>query len=182
MGLILVRSSTASYFWVNLRLDNEDHSTAYYSTFIYALRSIINQYTARPYYISAAPQCPRPDASIPLNGMQAVDFIFLQFYNNGQCNIGKDGFIRSLIAWSHDLSVNNNTTGPKLYIGAPACASCAGAGYLDPNTMRSVIKSARQANVQNLAGVALWDGAEAMLNIEKGNNYLQVVKSALSLF
>jgi len=111
-----------------------------------------------------------------------MDFIFLQFYNNGNCDIGQSGFIDSLKAWSNDLSGNRNNTGPKLYIGAPACASCAGAGYLDPKTMQIVLKSAQQAYIPNLGGVALWDGAEAFLNIDGGNNYLQVVKSAMSSY
>ena len=47
-------------------LDNEDHSTAHYSTFVSELRENMNTEKSRKYHISAAPQCPRPDASIPL--------------------------------------------------------------------------------------------------------------------
>ncbi|KAI4145695.1 MAG: hypothetical protein L6R39_003732, partial [Caloplaca ligustica] len=68
-------------------VDNEDHSTAFYSTFVSSLRKVMDADASRKYYISAAPQCPRPDASIPLDAMQQMDFVFVQFYNNGDCNI-----------------------------------------------------------------------------------------------
>lgn len=48
--------------------------------------------TSKQYYISAAPQCVRSDAFIPLDAMQAMNFIWVQFYNNGDCNIGQSGF------------------------------------------------------------------------------------------
>ncbi|KAL8654482.1 MAG: hypothetical protein Q9226_003414, partial [Calogaya cf. arnoldii] len=105
-------------------IDNEDHSTAFYNTFISSLRSTMNADSSKRYYISAAPQCPRPDASIPLEAMQSMDFVFVQFYNNGDCNIGQPGFAASLKAWSQDLSAKGD--GPKLYVGAPGCAACAG--------------------------------------------------------
>lgn len=54
--------------------------------------------TSKQYYISAAPQCVRPDASIPLDAMQAMDFIWVQFYNNDDCNIGQSGFDASFKA------------------------------------------------------------------------------------
>ena len=131
--------------------------------------------TSKTYYISAAPQCVRPDASIPLDAMQSMDFVWVQFYNNAQagCDVGQPGFVDSLKAWSGDLSAKG--AGPKLYIGAPGCPSCAGAGYVDPGTMAGVIKSAQQANVGNLGGVMLWDGPEAKAN----NDYLASVKQAL---
>lgn len=137
----------------------------------------MNTDTSKKYYISAAPQCPRPDASIPLDAMQTMDFVFVQFYNNGQCDVGQAGFLDSFKAWSSDLRAKG--TGPRLYIGAPACQYCAGQGYLDPATMTTTIQSAIKAAVPNLGGVMLWDGPEAVLNVASGKDYLQVVKGAL---
>ena len=164
-------------------VDNEDHSTKYYNTFVSALRETYSGDTTKHYYISGAPQCPRPDASIPLAAMQTMDFVFVQFYNNAMagCDIGQPGFVDSFKAWSNDLSGNSTVAGkgPKLYIGAPACETCAGKGYLDPANMTSVIKSAMTAGVNNFGGVMLWDGSEAMNNTGAGGDYLKVVKSAL---
>lgn len=165
-------------------VDNEDHSTQYYNTFVSALRSTYSGDTTKQYYISGAPQCPRPDASIPLAAMQTMDFVFVQFYNNAMagCDIGQPGFIDSFKAWSNDLSGNSTVAGkgPKLYIGAPACADCAGKGYLEPANMTSVIKSAMTAGVGNFGGVMLWDGSEAKNNTGADGDYLKVVKSAMS--
>lgn len=166
-------------------VDNEDHSTKYYNTFVSALRKTFAGDKTKQYYISGAPQCPRPDASIPLAAMQSMDFVFVQFYNNAMagCDIGQPGFIDSLKAWSNDLSGNSTTAkGPKLYIGAPACEECAGKGYLEPANIRSVVKSAMKAGVGNLGGVMLWDGSEAMNNTGAEGDYLKVVKSALTAY
>ena len=164
-------------------VDNEDHSTKFYNTFVSALRKTYAGDSTKQYYISGAPQCPRPDASIPLAAMQTMDFVFVQFYNNAMagCDTGQPGFIDSFKAWSGDLSGNSTVggKGPKLYIGAPACEACAGKGYLEPANMTSVIKSAMTAGVPNFGGVMLWDGSEAMNNTGADGDYLKVVKSAL---
>lgn len=165
-------------------VDNEDHSTAHYNTFVSALRNTYEGDKTKQYYISGAPQCPRPDASIPLAAMQTMDFVFVQFYNNAAagCDIGQPGFIDSFKAWSNDLSGNSTVPGkgPKLYIGAPACETCAGKGYLEPANMTSVVKSAMTAGVGNFGGVMLWDGSEAKNNTGADGDYLKVVKSALA--
>ena len=158
-------------------IDNEDHSTAYYSTFVSALRMTMDADSSKKYYISAAPQCPRPDASIPLDAMQTMDFVFVQFYNNGDCNVGQPGFEASFNAWSSDLRAKG--AGPKLYIGAPGCTSCAGSGYVDPGQVGSVMSAVLSARVSNFGGVMLWDGPEAMLNTDGGTDYLSVVKGVM---
>lgn len=158
-------------------VDNEDHSTAFYSTFVTSLRSTMNADSSKKYYISAAPQCPRPDASIPLDAMQQMDFVFVQFYNNGDCNIGQPGFEASLKAWSQDLSAKGS--GPKMYIGAPGCAACAGSGYLEAEQLGSVLENAKASGLSNLGGVMLWDGPEGKANVQGGKDFLSSVKAAM---
>ncbi|KAL9008866.1 MAG: hypothetical protein Q9173_006049 [Seirophora scorigena] len=166
-------------------VDNEDHSTAFYSTFVSALRAAMDAGSqggqgGRRYYISAAPQCPRPDASIPLDAMRTMDFVFVQFYNNGDCNVGQPGFEASLTAWSRDLQ-SATGDGPKLYIGAPGCSACAGSGYLGAGQMAGVLQKAKAAGLSNLGGVMLWDGSEGMANREAaGKSYLSAVKGAMA--
>ena len=151
-------------------IDNEDHSTTSYGTFTSALRKSLDADPSKKYYISAAPQCPRPDASIPLDAMKTMDFIFVQFYNNPSCNVGSSGFVDSLKAWSSDLG-----SGPKLYVGMPGCAECAGSGYLDAGSMASALASAKSAGISNLGGVSLWDGPSSMAN----GDYTGAVKKAI---
>lgn len=136
--------------------------------------------SSKKYYISAAPQCPRPDASIPLDAMRTMDFVFVQFYNNAaaNCNVNDPGFMESFKAWSADLSTNG--AGPKLYIGAPGCANCAGAGYLEHAAMASAVQQAKAAGLPNFGGIMLWDGPEAVANVQNGKDYTAVVKSAMA--
>lgn len=138
----------------------------------------MNADSSKTYYISAAPQCIRPDASIPLDAMQTMDFIFVQFYNNPACNLGGPGFVDSFKAWSSDLSANGG--GPKLYIGSPGCVGCASTGYLDPATMASTFASANEAGISNFGGIMLWDGPMAMENVQDGKDYTAVVKDVLA--
>lgn len=140
----------------------------------------MNKDPTRKYYISAAPQCPRPDASIPLDAMQQMDFVFVQFYNNAaaNCDVGQPGFLDSFKAWSSDLAANGG--GPKLYVGAPGCPDCAGAGYIDASAMAAVVQQVKSTGVSNFGGVMLWDGPEAMANMQGGKDYLTPVKNALS--
>lgn len=51
-------------------IDTEQKNPAHYETFARALRDQFQQDTTKKYYLSAAPQCPMPDASIPLNVMK----------------------------------------------------------------------------------------------------------------
>ena len=152
-------------------VDNEDHSTTSYSTFVSALRKNLDSDTSKKYFISAAPQCPRPDASIPLDAMKMMDFIFVQFYNNPVCNVGSPGFIDSLKGWSSDLG-----SGPKLYVGMPGCSECAGSGYQDAGAMASTLASVKSAGISNFGGVSLWDGPMSLAN----GDYTGGVKKALS--
>ncbi len=159
--------------------DNENHNTSYYNTFAKALRSQYAKDPSKPYYISAAPQCPRPDASIPLGAMQHADFVWVQFYNNGDCNINEPGFDASFAAWSSGLAAAGRA-GAKVFVGAPAFEG-GGTGYLPSNRVASVIQGAKARGTSNFGGVMLWDGPEAQFNVDQeGRNYIKTVKAALS--
>lgn len=55
--------------------DNEDKDQTGYVTFVQALRTLFATDKTKQYYISAAPQCPLPDASIPVGAMTLMDFV-----------------------------------------------------------------------------------------------------------
>jgi hypothetical protein len=63
----------------------------------------------KPYYLSAAPQCPFPDASNPMAMLKQCDFVFVQFYNNPICELGSAGFAPSVRQWSAALGKSQNT-------------------------------------------------------------------------
>ncbi len=138
-------------------IDNEDHSTAFYDTLATSLRQYFNSDPSRTYYLSAAPQCPMPDASIPVGVMYEADFVWVQFYNNPPCELGTDGFQSSFAAWAANLSAGSTTTGkPRLYIGAPGAAAGAGSGYITGSNLSAIVDEALALNVSNLGGIMLW--------------------------
>lgn len=55
--------------------DNEDKDQTGYVALVKALRTQFATDKTKQYYISAAPQCPLPDASIPVGAMQLMDFV-----------------------------------------------------------------------------------------------------------
>lgn len=109
-----------------------------------------------------------PDASNPDEMLQAVDYVFIQFFNNPPCGleVTPNGvFTTSVGKWMAVLAKGNPA--PKLYIGAPACPSCAGSGYLEAAGLKTAIANAKAANPgldQMLGGIMLWDGSQALLN------------------
>ena len=161
-------------------IDNENHNTSYYETFASALRQQFASDPTKTYYLSAAPQCPLPDESIPLGAMTQADFVWVQFYNNPSCNLDSDGFQASFAAWSANLSASSTTPGkPRVYIGAGAFEG-AGSGYVGGAGLSIPISMARELYVDNLGGIMLWDGSEALANIDGyGVDYLEYAKAAL---
>ena len=55
--------------------DNENKDQTGYVAFVKALRTQFATDKSKQYYISAAPQCPLPDASIPVDAMKLMDFV-----------------------------------------------------------------------------------------------------------
>lgn len=160
-------------------IDNENHNTTFYDAFATALRKQMGADPSKPYYLSAAPQCPIPDESIPLGAMHQADFVWTQFYNNPSCNLNSTGFAASFEAWSRQLKKSTLKKKPRLYIGGGAFAD-AGTGYVPGAELKGHIEKAKQLNASNLGGIMLWDGSEGMANIDRhGKNYLYYAKHAL---
>jgi chitinase len=160
-------------------LDNENHSTEHYETFATALREQFDTDDSKIYYLSAAPQCPIPDESIPLGALQQADFVWVQFYNNPSCNIDTPGFRQNFQAWSDLLASGTQVRVPRLYIGAAGFEG-AGSGYVKGSGLGTRVRTARGLYVENFGGVMLWDGSEAALNVDQyGVDYLEYAKSAL---
>ncbi|KAK5245094.1 hypothetical protein LTS06_009427 [Exophiala xenobiotica] len=106
-------------------LDNENPANAaHLPTLMSTLRSLMastdtdtdttgpSTSTPKAYYLSAAPQCPQPDASIPVPELLGViDFFNVQFYNNPSCQLNAgQPFLDSLRSWSQALMQDTTTT------------------------------------------------------------------------
>jgi chitinase len=189
-------------------IDNEDPANAaHLPVLISSLRQdFANARDIKPYFLSAAPQCPRPDQSIPLESMQTqIDFVWPQFYNNPECNLDSEGFIASLQAWAGDLSgteqemfgninmggfvnIGNGVSSPRLLVGAPAFAA-AGSGFLEGEPFLEVLSQVKNTNLGGrfdglspLGGFMFWDGAygEESERVDGvGASYMQAVKDVL---
>ncbi|KAJ9645557.1 hypothetical protein H2204_001138 [Knufia peltigerae] len=100
-------------------LDNEKPANAQYMpSLMTALRTLMATDSRKPYYLSAAPQCPQPDQSILVPDLvNVIDFFNVQFYNNPSCQLDAgQGFLDSLTSWSNSLLLppatgNNNPSG-----------------------------------------------------------------------
>lgn len=175
-----------------LDVDNESGTMLYMDTLMSTLRNLFATDQSHRYYLSAAPQCPRPDASIPLVSMQTqTDFVWVQFYNNPQCNLDSGAsFTSSLEAWSNDLQANitgfvnigNGVTAPKLFVGALAFAG--GSGFVDNGEeLRSILEGVQALNLTNLGGVMWWDGSyELQTALYDANNetFAQIVEDVFN--
>ena len=65
--------------------DNENKDQTGYTTFVKALRTQFDTDKSKQYYISAAPQCPLPDASIPVDAMKLMDFVVSNLFFPVSC-------------------------------------------------------------------------------------------------
>ncbi|KAG9784622.1 hypothetical protein KCU88_g2689, partial [Aureobasidium melanogenum] len=178
-------------------IDNETPSNAIHlPTLASTLRHLFANDSSKPYYLSTAPQCPRPDASVPVPQLvNVIDFFNVQFYNKPSCQLSSTDqrFYASLQAWSGDLlgagsgsnnfvQIDNGITSPRLLIGTPAFPA-AGSGYVDVATYKSILTQVKAMALPNLAGAMFWDGAyqEVSGQTVDGRNvtFAQVVKSVL---
>ncbi|KAG1723162.1 glycoside hydrolase [Suillus lakei] len=156
-------------------MDIEGGSQTGFVSFLTALRTLMNG-GSKPYYITAAPQCPYPDAYIgaTLNAF-GFDAVYVQFYNNycGLTNYNNPNAwdFSTWDNWAKTVSPNPNV---KVYIGAPASTSAAGSGYVSPSTFTPIIQQT-MAQYSSFGGVMLWDASQAYAN----SRYDISVKNAL---
>ncbi|KAI0789960.1 glycoside hydrolase superfamily [Abortiporus biennis] len=153
-------------------LDIESGTAAHYAAFVNRIRSHASG-TSKKYYITAAPQCPYPDAFIgdALNAA-SFDAVYVQFYNN-YCGLDQpsDYNFATWDNWAKTKSANKNI---KVYIGAPGSPDAAGEGYVDATTLANYVKSAQQ-KYSSFGGVMLWDADSAYSN----NRFDKAIKTAM---
>ncbi|KAF7378480.1 Glycoside hydrolase family 18 protein [Mycena sanguinolenta] len=161
-------------------LDIESGTNTGYAAFATQIRSLWSG-ASKPYYLSAAPQCPFPDAWVG-SALDTVwfDSIYIQFYNNYwqwreivsifcaaiyvRVNMNSPIYQNWNYAtqWLPHLFANPNV---KLYIGAPASSTAADAGeYVSATTLGTIACASRALNPSRFGGVMLWDASQAYAN------------------
>ncbi|TYI32181.1 hypothetical protein ES332_A04G041300v1 [Gossypium tomentosum] len=104
-------------------------------------------------YLTAAPQCPFPDAWVGgalKTGL--FDYVWVQFYNNPQCQC-TDGDITNLEqAWKQ---WTNDVPATKIFLGLPASPEAAGSGFIPIPDLTSQVLPAIKGSAK-YGGVMLW--------------------------
>ncbi|KAI3720638.1 hypothetical protein L2E82_31629 [Cichorium intybus] len=120
-------------------------------------------------YLSAAPQCPIPDAHLD-SAIQTglFDYVWVQFYNNGQCEYGANA--DALLArWNQWTQVNSN----QIFLGLPAATGAAGSGYMPPDVLTSTVLPSIKSSPK-YGGVMLWDRF-----FDQQNGYSAAIKNSV---
>ncbi|RDW87300.1 glycoside hydrolase family 18 protein [Coleophoma crateriformis] len=147
------------------------------------LRSLMDAVTTaggKRYYLTAAPQCPYPDAADKdmLAGAVYFDAIWVQFYNN-YCGLQsytpgttvQNNFnFATWQNWAKTVSLNPNV---KVFLGVPASSTAAGSGYLSAAALAPIIKYCK--TFSSFGGVMMWDMSQAFAN----SGFLSGVAAAL---
>ncbi|CAL1717246.1 unnamed protein product [Somion occarium] len=154
-------------------LDIESGTPAHYAAFVNRIRSHSSG-ASKKFYITAAPQCPFPDANIgdALN-QASFDAVYVQFYNNF-CGLNhpSDYNLATWDNWAKTQSANKNV---KVYIGAPGASDAAGQGYVNAGTLATFAQNA-QKQFSSFGGVMLWDADSAFSN----NRFDKAIKTAMT--
>ncbi|RYR64879.1 hypothetical protein Ahy_A03g010908 isoform C [Arachis hypogaea] len=103
--------------------------------------------------ITAAPQCPFPDAWIG-NALKSglFDYVWVQFYNNPPCQYTAGGIGNLVAAWKQWTS---SIPANKIFLGLPAAPTAAGSGFIPATTLTSSVLPAIKGSAK-YGGVMLW--------------------------
>ncbi|GAB2293987.1 hypothetical protein Dimus_028203 [Dionaea muscipula] len=140
--------SVAQYIWNNYLggvstsrplgeavLDGVDFDIELGSTEHY--EDLARSFAKKKVYLSAAPQCPFPDAHLGTALKTGLfDYVWVQFYNNPSCeylNSNVSNLISSWKLWASKEYIR------KLLMGLPAAPQAAGSGYIPPGVLISQV-------------------------------------------
>lgn len=159
-------------------LDIEGGGSTGYAAMVNQLRSHFDSDSSKDYYISAAPQCPVPDAFMAdAIEKSDIDFLFVQFYNN-YCGINNDSQF-NYGDWVDYVKTKSKNKDAKIFIGVPGSTNAASTGYVSASTVVSKAKDMQSKYADYMGGVSCWDMSQAWANKEDGKNFAEAVKSGL---
>ncbi|KAG6730187.1 hypothetical protein I3842_01G067300 [Carya illinoinensis] len=158
--------SVANYLWNNflggqsssrplgdavldgIDFDIEGGTTQHWDELARALSTFSQQ---KKVYLTAAPQCPFPDAWLKgALDTGLFDYVWVQFYNNPPCQYS-DNADNLKSYWNRW----NTIQAGQIFLGLPAAPEAAGSGYIPPDVLNSdVLPSIK--NSSKYGGVMLW--------------------------
>ncbi|GLJ21003.1 hypothetical protein SUGI_0383880 [Cryptomeria japonica] len=114
--------------------------------------------SSKKVYLSAAPQCPYPDAWLGTALKTGLfDYVWIQFFNNIQCEYVTDAtdLLSSWNEWTNSKSVHTVQT-RGFYLGLAAAPGFTGTGgYIEPDKLISEVLPQIKAS-SKYGGVTLW--------------------------
>ncbi|KAK4145944.1 uncharacterized protein C8A04DRAFT_10171 [Dichotomopilus funicola] len=158
-------------------------SSAHMAEFAGALRSNMDGSDAgkagRKFLLSAAPQCPFPDAAMgEMLDAGGFDYVGVQFYNNycaasayqsGDQEPGQYNF-ETWDEWAKNVTTN---PGIKVLVGLPGSSTAAGMGYVEGEQLQQMLAYSKK--FESFGGVMSWDMSQVYAN----QGWLDSVVSAL---
>ncbi|XP_059318201.1 acidic endochitinase-like [Lycium ferocissimum] len=130
--------------------DIEGGTTKHWDELARALSGFSRQ---RKVYLSAAPQCPFPDAW--LDGALKTglfDYVWVQFYNNAPCQYSRGNVENLKSYWNKWIA---NIQAGKIFLGLPASPRAAGSGFIPSRVLVSKVLPAISGSPK-YGGVMLW--------------------------
>ncbi|KAJ2590972.1 Chitinase 2 [Coemansia sp. RSA 1804] len=139
---------------------------------------------SKKYYLTAAPQCPYPDANLgTLLAQTHIDMSFIQFYNSGWCDNSKYGlphwpqsmnYYMWEDAWRNSSFANKDM---RLYVGATAGQNAGNpSSYVSPSFFANELQELQTNYTDSFGGAMLWDMSWAYGSTP---NYAASTKQAL---
>jgi chitinase len=118
-------------------------------------------------YLSAAPQCPYPDAHLN-SAIQTglFDYVWIQFYNNPGCQYSNGNTANLVNAWNQWTS----SQAKQVFLGVPANVNAS--GFIPSEVLKSQVLPAIRGSAK-YGGVMIWnrftDGQREYSNAIKGS-------------
>ncbi|KAJ2321754.1 Chitinase 2 [Coemansia sp. RSA 2702] len=121
--------------------------------------------SSRKYYLTAAPQCPYPDANLGnLLSQSHVDMAFIQFYNSGWCDNSKYGlphWPESMNYYMWDAAWHNSSfanSDIRLYVGSTAGSGAGNpSSYVSPDFFANELQGLQKDYPDSFGGAMTWD-------------------------
>ncbi|KAG0253975.1 Chitinase 1 [Linnemannia exigua] len=138
-------------------LDLESGQNTGYAAFVDALRSKFAS-SSRPFYITAAPQCPYPDmATKEALEHSWFDLVWVQFYNNhcGVHNFGSESSSFNFATWNNWATTVSQNKNVRVLLGVPGGPGAAGSGIISAAQLDTVLAAVQ--SYSNFGGVMMWD-------------------------
>ncbi|CAJ2629923.1 unnamed protein product [Trifolium pratense] len=107
-------------------------------------------------YLSAAPQCPYPDAHLDSAIKTGLfDYVWVQFYNNPQCQYSNGNTANLVNAWNQWTSSQAN----QVFLGVPAnekATTTPNSGFIPSDVLKSKVLPAIRSS-DKYGGVMIWN-------------------------